>query len=159
MMVDILFTKGKKTHNVHKLLKTLFVLVLSQNLKSKFNIDKLKYTINHWTYPGVFLSASHCQNNVIVAISKKPLGIDLEQINNPLLNIQMWKRIVTKEEKKKYHSNYSKIKLLKLWTRKEAIYKMLGTKYFVPNKINTLDFNVKTYSIDKKFICSIATHV
>lgn len=159
MTVHVLFTKAKKIHNVHKLLKTLFIIALLQKLKSKFNVDKLKYVNNYWTYPGVFLSASHCQNNVIVAISKKPVGIDLEQINNPLLNIKMWKRIITKEESKKYYSHYSKIKLLKLWTKKEAIYKMLGVKCFVPNKINTLDFNVKTYLVDKNLICSIAIHI
>ena len=90
MSIDIFYTKAKNNHNdVHKFLKTLFIIALSKKLKSKFNVDKLKYVVNHWTYPNLFLSASHCKNHIVIAISKKPIGIDLEQKGNYLLNRKM----------------------------------------------------------------------
>lgn len=155
MKINIFFIKTLKNENVHNVVKTLFVLALSNQLKNKFSIGSLKYKKNKWDYPNVFLSASHCKNNVVVAISLAPIGIDIEQIGNKLLNKSIFQRILTKNEAKKY-PQYNNIDLLKLWTKKEAIFKMNGVKKFIPNKIDTLKFNTKTYFIGKNLICSIS---
>lgn len=154
MLINIFYTKLKQKSNAHKALKSLFIIALSQQLKSKFNVDKLQYFHHHWIYPNLFFSASHCQNHLIVAISKKPVGIDLELTNNSLLNKKLWKRITTHDENKKY--SYSQLNLLMLWTKKEAIFKMSGSKSFIPDRINTLAFNTKTFMVDKKLLCSLA---
>ena len=98
-------------------------------------------------YPDWNFNISHCKNAVCCVLSKEEVGVDIEEIGE------------YKEGLAAYVSNEKELKMLhdsdnqaddfyKLWTRKEAVFKMLGSG--ITNDIkNVLDNDVviDTYRI------------
>ena len=94
------------------------------------------------------LSVSHRDGIVAVAFASEPIGIDVEKKTLPSLNIAS--RILTSVEAMEYElltdterADY----LLRLWTRKEAIFKSLGEKFFHPRHIETKNFFTEAHLI------------
>lgn len=122
---------GKNKSNKRKL-EWLSIRALLQS--TQYRDFKILYYDNGKPYlknSSKYISISHSKKMVVIAISKFPIGIDIEQlrssksnINNLFLNEQEIKKYITCENGTE--------ELLSLWTVKEAAYK------FAPNKANIL---------------------
>lgn len=104
-------------------------------------------------YPEWYFNISHCKTAVCCVLSKKEIGIDIEEIS------------VYKESLANYICNENEFSELqksenqtedfyKLWTRKEAVFKMLGTGITkeIKNILNTPNINIETHKIGNYFI-------
>lgn len=73
--------------------------------------------------PEGFISFSHSRNHVVVYKSTHPCGIDLEQLNERVLRIRH-KYLNTTEQR--YLESESIDDLIRLWSAKEAMFKVYG---------------------------------
>lgn len=135
--------------------------LLEYALKYSFNLEikNLKFTKTNsgkWVSDEVFFSISHSDDLVAVAISKAPVGIDVERLKKMQPNIQ--EKILTVNELEYYKTLDDTEKndyLIKCWTGKESVYKILDNTTFNPAKINLCDYTVKTdlLSVENKDYC------
>ncbi len=77
-------------------------------------------------------SFSHSHGLVAMAICKKDIGIDVEQVDKNR-NLDKIKRYVCSLDEMKYAKNMKR--LTKLWTKKESAFKLHGGAHFVPKAI------------------------
>ncbi len=146
-------------------------ILLDKLLKDKYNLkyDKVIIKKNKYgkpyisNYP-IYFNISHSHNMVICVISENEIGIDLEKIRN--INIKTIDQYAIDIEKEYILSNkrYINKKALKIYTLKEAYFKMKGTNLnniknisFTYNKeFSCNDKNVKIYAVKiNKYVCSI----
>ncbi|MCR5049990.1 MAG: 4'-phosphopantetheinyl transferase superfamily protein [Paludibacteraceae bacterium] len=117
---------------------------------------------------GPYFSISHCKEAIAVAISDKPVGIDIEFIRPA--KKELMERVMSEEEKRKVECLESKEErdrlFTRLWTQKEAIVKYVGTGILSFEQLQgVLDEwargrmgNGKVVSVEKeRYIYSIAT--
>ena len=77
-------------------------------------------------YPELHFSISHCQRAVGCLLAQVPCGLDIERIRN--ISPALVKRTMNaSEEKQIYSASSPEIEFARLWTRKEAVFKLLGT--------------------------------
>jgi len=74
---------------------------------------------------GEYISISHADNYVGLAISKHPIGIDIEKTSDKLTRIIS--KFLNKNEKNLPNQLDGK-QLLHIWTAKESIYKLMGIR-------------------------------
>lgn len=89
-----------------------------------------------WTVPNCYFSLSHSYNAVAVAISNRPIGVDLELISDRKEGILQ--KTLTAAECTEYETLPPNTKLeylIKTWTQKESFFKMAGDGLFRPQKI------------------------
>ena len=72
---------------------------------------------------GQEFSLSHCKFGIAVAVDNKPIGIDIESIRD--LRPELVER--TMNEAEQAQIGESAVEFTKLWTKKEAYLKYLGT--------------------------------
>lgn len=105
-------------------------------------------------------SISHCANLICVAVSKFEVGVDIEFIVTHRRWNMLAKKIVVASEE---INNFDCKQLTNLWTKKEAIFKLLGKKIFVPKDIDTNLYITDTinlidnYDVNSEYFLSIAT--
>ena len=94
-----------------------------------------------WTADGVEFSLSHSKGACAVAVSSRPVGIDIENADDFLARYSdgdklrsLAKRVSTASELKGAADPEA---FLRLWTKKEAIFKLSGRGSFFPHKIDT----------------------
>lgn len=73
---------------------------------------------------GVFLSISHSRTHLAVAVSKKEIGVDIENISDRLQRVK--DKYLSKKEQKGMTMTLEN--LCKCWCAKEAIFKTAGKK-------------------------------
>ncbi len=73
--------------------------------------------------PEGFISFSHSRNHVVVYRSIHPCGIDLEQLNERVLRIR---HKYLNETEQRYLQSESIDDLIRLWSAKEAMFKVYG---------------------------------
>ena len=120
-------------------------------------IDFEKSINGKWLCKDFYFSISHSYDMVCVAISKSPVGIDIEKISEKLKRIMP--RYLTDSENKELSSiNESDLleHLCTKWTQKESIFKSWDKKAFTPSKIDTSLYKTSTYKIEN-YIVSICT--
>ena len=78
------------------------------------------------TYPNLHFSISHCSQAVGCILSEMPCGLDIERVRrgSPAL---ISKTMNQGEMKQIYSSSHPEVEFIRLWTRKEAVFKLLGT--------------------------------
>lgn len=99
-------------------------------------------------YPGWHFNLSHCKNAVCCVLSRKEVGVDIEEVGE------------YKEGLAAYVSNDGELGMLhnsdnqaddfyRLWTRKEAVFKLLGSGITndIKNVLNNNDVVIETYKI------------
>ena len=104
-------------------------------------------------YPNWYFNISHCKNAVCCVLSQEEVGIDIEEIKE------------YKESLAAYVSNDSELNALhnsdnqaddfyKLWTRKEAVFKLLGSGITndIKNVLNNNDVFVDSYKLDNMWL-------
>lgn len=92
-----------------------------------------------WLSPRLFLSLSHAQDAVAVAISDAPVGVDIEGYRTPRTD-RLAARVLSERELADFEKAPKRDEfLLQKWTAKEAIFKKGGDGVFSPAKIETGD--------------------
>lgn len=110
---------------------------------------------------GRCFSISHCKHAIAVAISEKPIGIDIEHIR--AAKTELVERTMNEHEQNEIWAAASPdIAFTRLWTQKEAVLKMQGTGiHSIDGMKNTLvalehvDLQTKVH-IDKQYAYTLA---
>ena len=118
-------------------------------VKNNVSYNSLDYYINEYGKPylktiNIFFNISHSFDYVITTISDKDIGIDIEKIRKTPLNII--NQFATEKEKTYILSTNNNIeeRIFKIYTLKEAYFKMLGTNL---NNILEVEFTIKNNNI------------
>lgn len=107
-------------------------LMLADLLRSEFGIEVFSLSVAPHGKPyladraDVHFSISHCRNAIAVAVSDSPIGVDAEafrSFSDGLLN----KSMNHSEKTAILGSKEPQEAFASLWTRKEAVFKLLGT--------------------------------
>ena len=77
-------------------------------------------------YPNLHFSISHCSQAVGCILSEKPCGLDIERVRRASPSL-ISKTMNRNEEHQIYSSSHPEVEFIRLWTRKEAVFKLLGT--------------------------------
>ncbi len=107
-------------------------------------------------------SLSHSGGALAVAISRAPIGVDIEKAD-ALLREGMAARMMTAAEFSFYEglSGIEKREyVLKLWTAKEAIFKAMHTDCFEPMTVDTVSASYQSYEKvvgGEKYVLAVAT--
>lgn len=140
--------------------------LLEKALKEQFDLDltsvKFSKTPNgKWTFDKGYFSISHSFGIVAVALSKNPVGIDIERqikqkrgLENRLLTKKELSLFLSLEENKK--DEY----LSFAWVKKESIFKLSGSGVFSPTNVESESHKTitKTFNINGEvFYFSLAT--
>ena len=118
-------------------------------------IEKLniwRSSCGKWECEECCFSLSHSNDFVAVAVSEKPIGVDIEKCDELRFTEALAKRITTAPENDKINSLEKSVQgkaLNILWTKKEAVFKLLGNKAFQPSDIETSEYA----SVTKEFKC------
>lgn len=125
--------------------------ISSWKLLEKAVADSFGYRLNElnlsrnangkWTCDKLFFSLSHTAGQVAVAVSDKPVGVDIESFSAfEKRNVEkLADRILCDNERLTDNAE-----ILRLWTKKESIFKCFGGEVFSPDKIHTADYPVRT---------------
>lgn len=108
-------------------------------------------------YPDLFFSISHCKTAVAVALSRQPLGIDIEDVTRYKKNVAAY--VSNDDELKKINeSEHQEFSFIELWTKKEAVFKYNGTGITddIKNILHNIDCQLYTKLFGDKYV-SIAT--
>lgn len=140
--------------------KLLLLYSLNQNSIQKVNrLPKLVYTSYgkpQWKNISSFFNITHSGNMVACAYGyDKNIGIDIELIKN--YSIDMFAEILTLKEYEQLKKSNNIIKLIQIWTIKEAVLKADGRGFYAdPQKIviqgNKVHFENRILSIQSKTI-------
>ena len=113
---------------------------------------------------GPCFSISHCKHAIAVAISEKPIGIDIEHIR--AAKPELVERTMNEQEQNEIWTAASPdIAFTRLWTQKEAVLKMQGTGILsIDGMKNTLvaleHVNLQTkVHIDKQYAYTLASRL
>ena len=75
---------------------------------------------------GPYFSISHCKSGIAVAVSDTPIGIDIESIRTPKVDL-VRKTMNSVEQSAIFSAANPDWAFTRLWTQKEALLKMKGT--------------------------------
>ena len=111
-----------------------------------------------WIANGCEVSLSHCKGAVCAAVSKRPVGVDIEPKDDPRYREALIERIASDAEKELIAPLPMQEGLAKLWTRKEAAFKREGAAQFIPDRTDATDESIRTIRIrlDRDYIVSAA---
>lgn len=140
-------TKVKQQkYYVWKLLET--ALMRSFGLKLA-NINIKKQDSGKWECDECYFSLSHSDDFVAVAVSRKPVGVDIEKLNPQRFTEALLEKIATVSEQDELNCSGDLLKtyLNILWTKKEAIFKLLGDKTFQPKSIESSKYSSLTKKV------------
>ncbi len=109
----------------------------------------LKKTGGKWTADTVEISLSHSGEGLAVALSRAPVGVDIEPVQK-LDREGVARRFFTERELAAYleaDEAYREEAFLSIWTAKEAVFKSRGEGAFLPFSIDTADFTAYTDAV------------
>ena len=94
------------------------------------SVGDLEFQYNEYGAPylqdGPYFSISHCKAGIAVAVSEKPIGIDIEAVREPKEGL-VCKTMNTEEYTSIIADSSPDWAFIRLWTQKEAYLKMKGT--------------------------------
>ncbi len=107
-------------------------LMLAELLRSEFGLEKFNIEAGEHgkpfltAHPEIHFSISHCQKAIAVAVSDKPVGIDVESFRN--YSEGLLEKTMNAEERSEILSSDIPARIFSMyWTRKEAVFKLHGT--------------------------------
>lgn len=106
-------------------------------------------------------SISHSGALVCVAISKQEVGVDIECSTTPRNWLGLRRRVLTQKEKEEVTEDSKS--MTEIWTKKEAVFKLLGDKVFSPSKIDIEGYYIDTIDDiwdaydNEDYVLSVAT--
>ena len=129
------------------------------------NIEELDFTRENggrYVTDRAEFSLSHSKNALAVAISRAPVGVDIEPADTEMRE-GVVKRFFTQKEYNEYMSltdTDRKSFSVKTWTAKEALFKASHTDYLCPSTLETGDGIYRTFEKTvggEKYVLSVAT--
>ncbi len=129
-----------------------------------FRMKKLEFSLDEngrWNTPACDFSLSHCGDVVCVAVSRAKVGVDVEALSDRFQ--KLIPRMLNESEQKAYDALAQEEQLpylAKTWTAKEAIFKTLDQKAFMPSEIQIDPAAVKSDLITlegESFAYTVAT--
>lgn len=126
-------------------------------------LDLKRTESGKWECSSCCFSLSHSGGTVAVAVSRKPVGIDIEKCDHSRFTDALAEKIVAGSEEEALSRLDDKERataLNALWTKKEAIFKLSGDKSFQPKRIEAAEYPTATkivQSADGKYFISVAS--
>lgn len=105
-----------------------------------------KSSSGKWVADGFHFSLSHSEGIVAVALSKDPVGVDVQLIKAPRAE-SFARRVLTDAELEEYNASSVDSRdryLIAKWSAKEALFKTLSKDLFVPRDYIPTDENSHT---------------
>ncbi|WP_316736906.1 4'-phosphopantetheinyl transferase family protein [Pedobacter aquatilis] len=142
-----------------RLILAQFTEIAPTDLEFSFHNNK-KPKLN-----GIEFNVSHSGNLILITISSKPIGVDIESINRAF-DFESLLEICFHPEEIKYLSNNNLDTFYTFWTRKEALLKATGEGLI--DNLESIDttkksdlrknynYYWKTFSLEENYIASIA---
>ena len=119
-----------------------------------YDIKKLeftKYPSGKWSCQNCEFSISHSGALVAVAVSRKPVGVDI-QLQKELVSSGFADRMLTEKERQTLTAlddeKERQTELIKLWTIKESIFKTFNSDKYIPAEIETSDYETYSETVD-----------
>lgn len=141
-----------------KLLEKALMRSLGLNLK---NLDIVRTENGKWECSACCFSLSHSGNFAAVAVSRKPIGVDIEKCDESRFTESFTKKIATERECEALDRlKERQAALNELWTKKEAVFKLLGDKTFQPSNIEVSEYVTVTkvvQSEDERYFVTVAS--
>lgn len=137
-------------------------LMRSLGLKLE-NLGATRNKNGKWECSSCWFSISHSGDLVAVAVSRKPVGVDIEKRDEARFTDALEDKIVTKREAstlRRLKESGRRTALNTLWTKKEAVFKLDGAKSFRPKQIETSKYASTTKSIrcgTESYIITVAS--
>ena len=112
-------------------------------------------------YPAIHFNLSHTRGVAACVVSRQPVGIDVERIRP--LNNALARRVLTPAEYQHVKSSAEPdIEFIHLWTKKEALLKLIGTGIRAElDTVNTQDSHYRFETIinrKQQYICTLCTY-
>ena len=109
---------------------------------------------------GPYFSISHCKQGIAVVVSDRPIGIDIEGLRR--VDEALVRKTMNLEEQSQITmSQNPEVEFIRLWTRKEAYVKMLGTGIISDMHTILQDATAVEWQeiadLDRGYICTICT--
>ncbi len=103
-------------------------------------------------YPDWHFNLSHCKNAVCCILSREDVGVDVEEVGEYKENLAAY--ISNEEELEMLHNSDNQADdFYRLWTRKESVFKLLGSGITKDIKhILNKDVVVDSYKIDNTWL-------
>ncbi len=146
--------KFEKISNVSARELSISAYYLLSKLLEEYNanLDALNFTENGKPIlnNGLYVSLSHSGEYVCAAVSKSPVGIDIEEIRD--FDLKILDRFFTKKEKRYILKRNTNERFFTIWTFKEAIIKLQGKKLANIKEIKPLIFLNRIFYKNYKII-------
>ena len=118
-------------------------------------IENIRFEKNEkgkWLSDSLCFSLSHTDRVVAVAVSDRPVGVDVEAVRRHREGLET--HILTESERIELcglDTDSSWEYIIKKWTQKESIFKAGDKGVFEPTKIETEEFSVQTRCLELPF--------
>ena len=110
-------------------------------------------------YPGWYFNISHSKTAVCCVLSRKEMGIDIEEVGEYKESLAAY--ICNDKELEPLHDSENKADdFYKLWTRKEAIFKMIGSGITndIKDILDTPYIDITSLKVDNIWLTVVRRH-
>ena len=110
-------------------------------------------------YPGWYFNISHSKTAVCCVVSRKEMGIDIEEVGEYKESLAAY--ICNDKELESLHDSENKADdFYKLWTRKEAVFKMIGSGITndIKDILDTPYINITSLKVDNIWLTVVRRH-
>ncbi len=115
-----------------------------------------------WRSPSCEFSLSHSDGAIAVAVSRAPVGVDIEALSAHTSE-RLYERVFTEEELAEYNAlpeDKRREYFISAWTAKEAAFKRSSAITFEPSKTDSRAREQKNFAVEldgKKYILAVST--
>ena len=110
-------------------------------------------------YPGWYFNISHSKTAVCCVLSRKEMGIDIEEVGEYKESLAAY--ICNDKELESLHDSENKADdFYKLWTRKEAVFKMIGSGITndIKDILDTPYIDITSLKVDNVWLTVVRRH-
>lgn len=110
-------------------------------------------------YPGWYFNISHSKTAVCCVLSRKEMGIDIEEVGEYKESLAAY--ICNDKELESLHDSENKADdFYKLWTRKEAVFKMIGSGITndIKDILDTPYIDITSLKVDNIWLTVVRQH-
>ena len=110
-------------------------------------------------YPGWYFNISHSKTAVCCVLSRKEMGIDIEEVGEYKESLAAY--ICNDKELESLHDSENKADdFYNLWTRKEAVFKMIGSGITndIKDILDTPYINITSLKVDNIWLTVVRRH-
>lgn len=141
-------------------------LLLEHAVKADFgcalsSLNPRKTDSGKWVADRIFFSISHSDGIIAVAVSDKPVGVDIQGEVAPRAK-NFAEKVLNERELSELRQLSDKDKtgyLIELWSKKEALFKLDGVGVFSPKTVDTKSFvcSVQINEVESTAVLSVAS--